>query len=175
MGLELRYLLQLLLIITIPETLIVTWFAFQFFGVNADRFVKKLALNALVSSPLLIASLGLSPPALHPFIAFAVLYLSLMLAFRDVDWKSLAFLAVVICILNMLAEYSLFFFSPIYGDVNLVLEGPFYYKMVIWPALALFALVAWHMTKNRRSPGKRAMQYLQHERIIYKRANNSFF
>lgn len=159
-----KQLLQILLIITIPETAVMTWFCFRFFGIRTDRFGRKLALHTMLASVLLIISLAWAAPVFHPLTGILLSYISLSLCFRDLAWKSRIFLSLTCYMLNIFVEFSMVLIMPMFGGFMVMRDGPFYYKFLIWLVIGLFAAGAWIMTKRGASPGRRVMLYLQDDR-----------
>lgn len=165
---DFTFLLKIGCLVTIPETAVITWFCFRFFGLRPRRFPVRLAAVTVAASILIVISLALFQPLVHP-LAAAMLYFAVLSGlFPEIAWRIRLFLTLVTCLLNFFVEMASVILRPLIGEPVDIVAGPVYHILLAyWPGMALFALAALLLEWSGRAPGRRVLQLMMHERNRY--------
>jgi len=166
---EIALLMKLACMVTIPETLITSWFCFRFFGLRTRRLLPKLIVLTFASSLLIDISMVLISPMIHPFVSVCLYLAVLSLVFSELSWQVRGFLAMVVFLLAFLIELSSIVYLAAAGIPASDPDDwpPHQIMLMYWPGMTLLAAAAWRMEITGRAPGRRVLHFLVNERNRY--------
>jgi len=159
------------LVFSFPQTIIYTWFGFRFFGLEANRFFIRLILFAFITSSFVIVSLLTAPTFLHPIISIGLYALFISLFFRELGWKYLSLLTVLMLVNIIIGEMLMVMVVSLFVDFFVIRdEQPLLIGIHGAPGLLLVAVAAFAFQRFRYYPGKRTARFFQEARqtpILY--------
>ncbi|ALS26889.1 histidine kinase [Paenibacillus sp. 32O-W] len=154
-----EYALELLLFtlcISIPQTIANVWFSFVFWGIQADRFWRRLLLFSILYSGYLYFGYHGLPMPWHMIGSMAACFLFLYLVFREFSPKIVTIIVATGFILTFLYETAIASVIVQFMPFEQIRTGPLYWKIIFfWPAYASIALLSWWLDKKQIYPAIR--------------------
>jgi len=159
--------LELLLLISIPESLIAIRMAMLILGVRVRREAARL-LSAAVAISVLQLLLFLSIPAYFYFwYSIIVVATVIFIAFRELSSRTRLLIISVSLSLSVLLELVIVSVCSLFIEPHLIRSGPVSYKLVyVWPIFAFFALLCAALQRFRWHPGFRIARYVNAVRNV---------
>ncbi|HUC92702.1 MAG TPA: ATP-binding protein [Paenibacillus sp.] len=165
--------LELLLLFSIPQAIVLLRFAFVFLGLPVRTMLdRRMLLFALTVSVLVDISFFTMPMYVHPIVAIVIFTFVARLFFPVLhNWKSLLLVVFLNFSASWISELGGVTIAQYFIDPIALREGPAYYKAIfLLPIVFLFAVAARLMEKRRFHPGRRIARFLQEARntpILY--------
>ncbi len=151
--------LEILLIWSIPQLFSVTLLVFYLMDIRVSREYRRMAQFTLVLAVCQNISFMSIGGTIHPFLSILMNIVMLRLFYRELGWKTrllvLVFQFVAIAVSDVL---SVSLVEIIYSYESII-EGPYYYKFILWPIFLLYLAIAF-LVKKRRLLGAHLVRFV---------------
>jgi hypothetical protein len=151
--------LEILLIWSIPQLFSVTLLVFFLMDIRVPQDYGRMIRFTLVLSVCQNISFMSIGGTVHPILSILLNILMLRLFYRELGWKTrllvLVFQFVAIAVADVLSV-SLIELVFTYDAIR---EGPYYYKLIMWPIFLLYIAIAF-LVKKRRLLGAHLVRFV---------------
>ncbi|CAH1219333.1 Sensor histidine kinase RcsC [Paenibacillus plantiphilus] len=160
-------LLQLIFIVTIPQTLIGLWFSFVCLGFFPERLARRIVICGIVHSIYVDIPFFLIPTWAHIINFILSLYLLVSLIFPELRPKIKILVIVFVIILAIIFELFYGLVAQFFGGHDAVIDQFVAFKLLLfWPGIGVFALITGFMQWKKLHIAQQLRHFIIHVRSM---------
>ncbi len=151
--------LEILFLWSIPQLFSVTLLIFNLMDISGPQGYRRMLRFTLALAVCQNISFMAIGGMVHPFLSIILNLVMLRLFYRELGWKTrllvLVFQFIAIAVIDVLSVSVV----EMYGSYDVIKEGPYYLKLVLWPFF-LFYIGLAILAKKRRQLGARLIRFI---------------